>query len=59
LILPDPESRDDANMLAAPLCDACFQLPINVRLARSFKILRKMHLAKTGKRIAVHYVGKR
>jgi hypothetical protein len=38
-------------MLVAPLYAACWSLPLNVRLSRSFKLLRAMHKSATGKHV--------
>jgi hypothetical protein len=45
--------------VGAPTCDICHALPIQVRLSRSFKILKRMHRAATGRDISFHFFGGR
>jgi hypothetical protein len=42
VILPDPKHRDEMMMIAAPVCPARWQLPIQVRYARSSRFCEKI-----------------
>lgn len=46
-----PENRVYEKLIAAPLCQRCFDLPNAVRLSRALKVLKKMYSAQTGKNI--------
>lgn len=49
-----PEYRDQRNIIAAPLCTKCADLPQGTKLHRSIKVLRQMNKHKSpGKQI--HY----
>ena len=46
-----PENRIYEKLIAAPLCQRCFDLPNMVRLSRALRILKRMYCAQTGKHI--------
>ena len=50
MLLPDYENPI-LYFMVVPVCDPCKMLPAAVRVSRSFKILKKMHKAKTGKNL--------
>jgi hypothetical protein len=47
-VLPDGAYE---KLIAAPICERCRQLPNTVRLSRCFRILKRMHAARTGKHL--------
>src|ERR1700745_1859352 len=46
MMLPDPANA--LKLIGAPLCIACAAKPKLLKYSRCFKMLRKMHQAKTG-----------
>jgi hypothetical protein len=46
-----PENQVYEKLIAAPLCQDCFDLPLMLRLSRCLKVLKKMYSKKTGKNI--------
>jgi hypothetical protein len=42
VILPDPAQKGDVQMIAAPVCAACWALPVAIRYSRAMKLLRRM-----------------
>jgi hypothetical protein len=54
IVLPDYADATQERMIAAPLCNKCQALPKMQRLARCFRILKRM----SGRRnLAFHFVG--
>ena len=46
-----PETTSYTQLIAAPLCQECFDLPPMTRVSRALKILKRMHFAATGKTV--------
>jgi hypothetical protein len=52
MILPE---HNDNQLIAAPLCTRCRDLPPMLRWSRSLRVLQKVHSARTGKNIRFHF----
>jgi hypothetical protein len=51
-ILPD---INDDQLIAAPLCGKCRELPGNLRQSRSLRVLKRMLSARTGKNVTFNF----
>jgi hypothetical protein len=56
IVLPEITNDD---LILAPLCRGCRDLPTMVRMSRSLKLLRKMHKARTGRNIGFCFAPRR
>jgi hypothetical protein len=53
--VPDPNDKAQTKLLVCPLCPACHDLPKQLKAARSFKLLKKMYKARTGRPLVFHF----
>jgi hypothetical protein len=59
LFVPDPEDKAQTKLLVRPLCLPCRDLPRQLKMARVFRLLKKMYKSRhPGKVLAFHFLGK-
>ncbi len=56
IVLPEITNDD---LILAPLCRTCRDLPNMVRMSRCLRLLRKMHKARTGRNIGFCFAPRR